>query len=221
VQRIVFEDVIFDVSQAQTQLWGSLRAAIWVVAERFGLTVSCVPVATLKVFAAGDGGANKLEMAQALTSALPAQYVTDSETGMLRRDGRLLDDNEVDAIWLARYTAAVDRGDESFLSVYQRKVARRAARRAKRIAARAQQKARNAARELLERKKRRELMDAIKAAGRCCGVFRKAVPYGKAICPKCGQSIRIPKSTGPLATRVIVGLALPPEAKTEDRPQCP
>jgi hypothetical protein len=52
-----------------------------------------------------------------------------------------MDDNEVDAIWLARYTAAVDRGEASFVGAHQRKAAATAQRRARRAAAKAEKKA--------------------------------------------------------------------------------
>ena len=133
---------------------------------------------------------------QAVALAKPAQYAADAETGVLRRNGRLLDDNEVDAIWLARYTAAVDRGEEDFLGVYQRKAVRKAERRAKRALAKAERKARNEVREDEEKTKRQALMASIKAMGKCCGVFRKPAPYGRAVCLKCGQAIRIPKQAG-------------------------
>ena len=174
VDRLVIEDVIFVRSPDQAQLWASLRAAIWAVARDLDLDVRCVPVATLKVFATGNGDADKSMMAQSLADAMPERYVLDPETGILRCLGRALDDNEVDALWLARYTAAVDRGEEAFVSVYARKAAARTE----------------------KRTKRRELMAAIKAAGRCCGVFRKAAPFGRAICPKCGKAIRIQKAIG-------------------------
>ena len=91
---------------------------------------------------------------QAVALAKPAQYAAYSETGVLRRNGRPLDDNEVDAIWLARYTAAVDRGEEDFLGVYQRKTVRKAERRPKRALAKAERKARNEVREDEEKTKR-------------------------------------------------------------------
>jgi hypothetical protein len=196
LDRLVIEDVIFARSPDQAQLWASLRAAIWVVARNLSLDVRCVPVATLKVFATGNGAADKSMMARSLAAAMPERYVQDPETGTLRCLGRALDDNEVDAIWLARYTAAADRGEVTFLSVHERKVARRTETRAKRNAAKAETKARNEALKVEARTKRRELMAAIKSAGKCCGVFRKASPYNRAVCPKCGQAIRIPKATG-------------------------
>jgi hypothetical protein len=139
-------------------------------ARRSKLDVFFVPGATLKVFATGNGSTKKLALAQ------PAQYAADAETGLLKRNGRPLDDNEVDAIWLARYTAALDRGEEDFLGVYQPKAARKAERRARRAVAKAERKACNQVREGEEKTKRQALMASIKAMGQCCGVFRKPAP---------------------------------------------
>jgi len=97
--------------------------------------IQCVAVATLKRFAADNGAATKLDMARALAAVQPERYRLDVRTGLLARDGKAVDDNEVDAIWLALFIAAVDRGDEQFLSPHQRKAARKAERRAKRLAA--------------------------------------------------------------------------------------
>lgn len=87
--RVVFEDVMFGSTTYQTQLWASLRAAIWlgIPAAR----IECVPVGTLKKFATNHGGATKAMMADAL----------------LRTDKRFLDkkldDNAVDAIFLWKW----------------------------------------------------------------------------------------------------------------------
>ena len=97
---------------------------------------------------------------------------------------------------VSRYTAAVDRGEEDLLGVYQRKAARKAERRARRAVAKEERKARNEVREDEEKTKRQALTASIKAMGQCCGVFRKPAPYGRAICLKCGQPIRIPKQAG-------------------------
>lgn len=61
---IVFEDVQFSRYTLQTQLWSSLRAGVWMC---FGDAVKfdCVPVATLKKFATGNGAAKKDDMARA------------------------------------------------------------------------------------------------------------------------------------------------------------
>jgi hypothetical protein len=200
VNRIVFEDVIFCGSQAQTQLWASLRAAVWVVGRQPGVTVHSVPVATLKRFATGDGKAKKPEMARALANLCPHEYTLDAQSGVLCRAGRPLDDNEVDAIWLAHYAAAVDDGRADFTSVYGRKAAAQAERRNKLKAAKAQKKLREQTRQLEARRKRREWMAAIKTAGRCCGVYRKLARFGRAECPKCGSSIPISPLPSPMST---------------------
>lgn len=81
---VVFEDVQFASSTYQVQLWASLRAVVWLTFP-FAM-IECVPVATLKKFATGHGGATKPMMAAAL-----------------RRAGYWqphFDDNACDAAWL-------------------------------------------------------------------------------------------------------------------------
>ena len=68
VDRIVFEDVIFAGSQAQTQLWSSLRTAIWLAGRDAKVSIHCVAVATLKRFATGNGAARKPDLARPLPS---------------------------------------------------------------------------------------------------------------------------------------------------------
>ena len=189
IDRIVFEDVNFIRGQAQAQLWPSLRAAIWVRVQGSAIRVFCVPVKTLKFFATDNGNAEKSDMALALAKAEPVRYVRDLKTGTLLKNGRTVDDNEVDAIWLARFTAAVDRGEQEFLSVYNKRIVRNEQRRQKR----AERKARRKALKAEEKSKLRALKVALKATGKCCGVFRKPASHGRAICPKCWQTVRIPK----------------------------
>lgn len=112
--RIVFEDVQFSKSQMQTQLWASLRAAVWTAALQMPVQVRCVSVPTLKFFATGNGKATKSEMAKALADVEPTIYWFDTTTGLLHRGNIEIDDNEVDAIWLARFAAAVDQGKQQF-----------------------------------------------------------------------------------------------------------
>lgn len=52
---IIFEDVQFVSTTFQAHLWAGLRSAVWLCgkAKHF----DCVPVATLKKFATGNGGA--------------------------------------------------------------------------------------------------------------------------------------------------------------------
>lgn len=190
IRRVVYEDVIFDRSQAQTQLWASLRAVAWVFGQLPQNVVRCVPVATLKKFATGNGGADKLRMAMALAEADPTQYVLDLATGVVRRGCWALDENEVDAIWVARFTAAVDRGEADFLSVFAKKQARKLEQRARKTASKAARKALQESQEVT----RRKLVAAIKTMGKCCGVYRKPGPRGCAICPRCYTAARVPRS---------------------------
>lgn len=85
---IVFEDVQFASSTYQTQLWASLRTGVWTC---FGDEVSfdCVPVATLKKFATGNGSANKAQM----------------ETAFLAQGGLgcRFDDNAIDAYFVWKW----------------------------------------------------------------------------------------------------------------------
>lgn len=80
---IIFEDVEFMKYRLQTQLWSSLRAAIWLCGT--ARVFECLPVGTLKKFATGSGKASKELMAKFLAG-----------------DAKL-DDNAVDAIWLWRW----------------------------------------------------------------------------------------------------------------------
>lgn len=99
---VIFEDVLFAVTVMQTQLWSSLRAAVWML-SRHGVQIDCVPVGTLKKFATGSGAADKSAMATALVKndprfSLAGGIVRDSLTK------ELLTDDAVDAIWLTRWT---------------------------------------------------------------------------------------------------------------------
>jgi hypothetical protein len=53
--------------------------------------VDCVPVATLKKFATGHGGATKEMMATSLQKKLPGLFE------------QKLDDNAIDAVWLFKW----------------------------------------------------------------------------------------------------------------------
>lgn len=98
---VIFEDVQFAVSVMASQLWSSLRSAVWLL-SRHGVQIDCVPVGTLKKFASGNGGADKSEMARALAKAdtrfkLVGRVIQDSLTL------EFLTDDTVDAIWLAKW----------------------------------------------------------------------------------------------------------------------
>ena len=193
IERIVFEDVLFSSTQMQGQLWASLRCAIWANCQELPIQVFGLPVGTLKLFATGSGAAGKPEMAAALAALEPGSTVEMSgENVFLRKsNGVLADDNEVDALWLARYTMEVDLGKRDFLGVYQRKEADKAERRRKRAQRKTDDKVRKLA-ELGEQKAKKQVMkEAIKAAGKCCGVLRKPGNFRRVVCPKCGKSIKL------------------------------
>lgn len=90
IRVIVFEDVQFSKFTLQTQLWSSLRGALWTVPDVF---FECVPVSTLKKFATGSGWAQKEDMKRAFD-----RY----DLTPFKRPENDLDDNGIDAtfIWL-------------------------------------------------------------------------------------------------------------------------
>jgi len=92
---VVFEDVQFASTTLQAHLWASLRGAIWVFAAENKLSIECLATGKLKLFATGNGAADKDQMERAL-----------------RRDTRFfseikLDDNAVDAIHLLKWSQHV------------------------------------------------------------------------------------------------------------------
>jgi len=113
IQRIVFEDVIFATSQIQAQLWASLRAIIWNAGITNNVEVQCVPVGTLKIFGAGTGKADKQQMSESLQIKHPEAWKATA------------DDNEIDAVWIAFYTAAVDKGLVNWSSVWENRKKRK------------------------------------------------------------------------------------------------
>jgi hypothetical protein len=104
---ILFEDVQFQTSTAQAQLWSSFRAAVWIRCCALARHLDCVPVGTLKLWAAGHGGATKEAMAAALIRRMPERFChpqgkhTKHETIWDARTKKNLDDNSVDGILLA------------------------------------------------------------------------------------------------------------------------
>jgi Holliday junction resolvasome RuvABC endonuclease subunit len=84
---VVFEDVEFHTSLYQTQLWASLRTAVWCSFPRDKFVVDCLSVSALKEFATGSKSATKEAM---------RRYLKDPRFDK----PSLIDDNEVDAIWL-------------------------------------------------------------------------------------------------------------------------
>lgn len=89
---IFFEDVQFSSTTKQTQLWASLRAAVWMFADEHRVKIECCPVSTLKKFATGYGGATKEQMKK---SALVRHAGKPGLENLVN-----LDDNAIDAIHL-------------------------------------------------------------------------------------------------------------------------
>lgn len=96
-QVVVFEDVQFASSTYQTQLWSSLRTAVWLAFSRSysAPIIDCVPVQTLKKFATGAGGADKAAMIVAARLA-PGKFDIRPK----------LSDNEADALALHKWAQA-------------------------------------------------------------------------------------------------------------------
>lgn len=98
---VIFEDVEFQSYTQQCQLWSSLRATVW-LAFHSTINIECVPVATLKKFATGHGGATKEMMAHALAVQHPNRFRITTKKCVVEdiARGDFLDDNAVDATWL-------------------------------------------------------------------------------------------------------------------------
>lgn len=100
---VIFEDVPFQTYTQQCQLWSSLRAAVWLAFDSPVTLMECVPVATLKRFATGHGGATKSMMMTAMVRKAPNRFAIhgvkngDVETLKEIQTGRVVDDNAADA----------------------------------------------------------------------------------------------------------------------------
>jgi hypothetical protein len=104
VDIVVFEDVEFQTFRKQTQLWSSFRTVVWMAFGQ-GVYMDCVPVHTLKKFATGSGSADKNYMMNAACAAFPQRFAWDSTAKNVQDliSGRTLDDNALDAFWLAQW----------------------------------------------------------------------------------------------------------------------
>lgn len=102
---ILFEDVMFSTYTLQTQLWASLRAALWLACR--DVFIDCVPTGTLKKFA-GHGSASKEMMGLFLCKhdtrfcrigqSNPKIFWRKTEEQVVP-----IDDNAVDAVWIWRW----------------------------------------------------------------------------------------------------------------------
>lgn len=103
IDVVVFEDVQFSSSTMQTQLWSSLRAAVWLSQAK---RIDCVPTGTLKKFA-GHGGAKKEAMAKFLCRSDSRFERLGDQVWFWGNCARVaIDDNAVDAVWIWKWTQA-------------------------------------------------------------------------------------------------------------------
>lgn len=106
---IIFEDVQFSEYTQQTQLWSSLRAAIWAFKYvRPATNIQCLDTARLKKWATNHGGATKAMMGAWLVKKHPNLYIKNPEpieTCFVRErfTDAMVDDNQVDAQHLLDY----------------------------------------------------------------------------------------------------------------------
>lgn len=101
---IVWEDVQFQSTTMQCQLWSSFRTVCWLFAATNRIQTECLGVQKLKQFGAGHGGATKEMMAKALARKMPEAF-SCAGTAMVfdRTTGNILDDNAVDAVHLLNW----------------------------------------------------------------------------------------------------------------------
>ena len=97
LDQVWFEDVEFSTYTYQTQLWAGFRTVVSLLP--LDIDIHAVPVGTLKKFATGRGNADKAAMAQALFQKHPTWLEAKSVVNW----GRVVDDNEVDALHLLDY----------------------------------------------------------------------------------------------------------------------
>lgn len=106
---ITFEDIEFATYTLQTQLWASLRAAMWTAAFKHNPVFDAVPVGTLKKFATGNYRATKEQMVRALIKEDP-HFTKHQDPACAfwhpdQRTSICIDDNAVDALWLWKRAA--------------------------------------------------------------------------------------------------------------------
>lgn len=103
VDAILYEDVLFSSTTYACQLWASLRAAIWLSCDD-KIIRECVPVQTLKIFAAGKGNADKDAMCLAVVKWNPERFSIQHGKLWDSYQGLVLTDDAADAIHLWRWS---------------------------------------------------------------------------------------------------------------------
>lgn len=110
---IAFEDVEFATSRMQAQLWSSYRATVWLFASQRHIQVECCPVATLKKFGCGHGGATKDMMAAGLVRKDMRFLTVNGKVNFVGHESNFfLTDDGVDAVHLLKWAQSVLRNLE-------------------------------------------------------------------------------------------------------------
>ena len=105
---VVFEDVQFAKSQAQAHLWASFRGLLWGLCLTHKIErVDCLATGKLKIFATGNGHADKDAMAAALLKREPEEFSVATGGLLWKSSGNVLDDNAIDAYLLLRWAQRV------------------------------------------------------------------------------------------------------------------
>lgn len=100
---VAYEDVMFSVSTLATQHWAGFRSSMLTACRLEGVSnFVSVPVPTLKKIGAGHGASTKEMMAAAWVRSNPGCHL-DQKGRVLHPNGRVADDNEVDALHLLTY----------------------------------------------------------------------------------------------------------------------
>jgi Holliday junction resolvasome RuvABC endonuclease subunit len=79
IDFIVFEDLLFSGYTKQTQLWSSLRAAVWLFCYLHGIPTDCCPASALKKYATGSGAADKEFMVEKAKEFFPGVDFGESD----------------------------------------------------------------------------------------------------------------------------------------------
>lgn len=105
---IVWEDVQFQSTTMQCQLWSSFRTTCWLFAAVNRIKTECLGVQKLKLFGAGHGGATKEMMAKGLLRGSDPRFFLDASSPEVQFHSptgvKILDDNAVDAAHLLLWT---------------------------------------------------------------------------------------------------------------------
>jgi Holliday junction resolvasome RuvABC endonuclease subunit len=99
---VVFEDVQFQSSTQQMQLWATWRATVWLFASQHAIQTECVGVKNLKKHASGSGAADKAQMMAALARQDRRFSFVNGKLSFVGNNNLLTDDT-CDAVHLLKW----------------------------------------------------------------------------------------------------------------------